>query len=41
MYGGVRNINDYVQDDLSDINRIYDWGPIQGRTAFVGMKFGL
>lgn len=37
--GGVRNINDYVQADLGDINRIYDWGPLQGRTAFGGMKF--
>jgi outer membrane receptor protein involved in Fe transport len=39
VYGGVRGINNYVQSDLGDLDRIYDWGPIQGRTGFVGMKF--
>lgn len=39
VYGGVRNINNYYQDDLGSMDRIYDWGPIQGRTGFVGMKF--
>ena len=40
VYGGVRNLTDYVQSDLGDLDRIHDWGPIQGRSAFVGMKFG-
>lgn len=37
--GGIRNLNDKVQDDFGDLNRIYDWGPLQRRTVFAGMKF--
>ena len=37
-FGGVSNATDYVQSDLGKFERCYDWGPLQGRYIFAGMK---
>ena len=38
-YAGVNNLTDYVMPDLGEIESSYDWGPIQGRFVYAGMKF--
>jgi outer membrane receptor protein involved in Fe transport len=38
VFGGASNLTDYVQSDLGEFWRCYDWGPLQGRYAFVGAK---
>ncbi len=50
VLAGVSNIADYVQNDITDkdwndngiaekYERCYDWGPLQGRVVFAGVKF--
>lgn len=39
LYGGVANIGDYTMPDLGEPESAYDWGPIQGRFVYGGVKF--
>lgn len=41
LYGGVDNVNDYVQDDLSQFRRDYNWGPLRGRYWYGGLSYTL
>ena len=36
---GVDNITDYVQKDLGDFTRDYNWGPIRGRYLYTAISY--
>lgn len=38
---GVDNLTDYVQEDLGDPTRDYNWGPLTGRSYRIGARFRL
>jgi len=39
--GGIDNLNDYVQNDLGDPTRDYNWGPLTGISYRLGLRFAL
>ncbi|MCU0253499.1 MAG: TonB-dependent receptor, partial [Acidobacteria bacterium] len=41
VLGGIDNINDYVQEDLGDPTRDYNWGPLTGRAYWAGVRIAL
>jgi outer membrane receptor protein involved in Fe transport len=41
VVGGIDNINDYVQEDLGDPTRDYNWGPLTGTAYWAGVRIAL
>ena len=41
IQAGIDNIGDYIQEDLGDYTRDYNWGPLTGRSWRLGLKFHL
>ncbi|MBP1611797.1 MAG: hypothetical protein H6Q01_460, partial [Acidobacteria bacterium] len=38
---GIDNITDYVQEDLGDPTRDYNWGPLTGTAYWFGVRLAL
>lgn len=38
---GIDNFNDYIQEDLADPTRDYNWGPLTGITFRAGLRYRL
>ncbi len=41
VVAGIDNINDYVQEDLGDPTRDYNWGPLTGTSYWFGVRIAL